>query len=60
MTINELSKMIKRYKDNDAWMKNTYFNEEKFDHLQDVMIEAKQLKEKVPYKDLVNTTFSKK
>ena len=60
LTINELSKMIKRYKDNDAWMKDTYFTKESFDHLQDIMISAGELKEKVPYKDLVNTTFSKK
>ena len=60
MTINELSKMIKRYKDNDAWMKDTYFIEESFDHLQDIMISAGELDKKVPYKDLVDTTFSKK
>ena len=59
LTINELSKMIKRYKDNDAWMKNTYFTEESFDHLQDIMIEAGELKTKVPYKDLVDTSFAK-
>ena len=60
LTINELSKMIKRYKDNDAWMKNTYFTKKSFDHLQDIMIEAKGLDKKVPYKKLVNTKFSKK
>ena len=60
LTINELSKMIKRYKDNDAWMKNTYFDEKSFDHLQDIMIEAGQLDKKVPYKSLVDTSFSKK
>ena len=60
LTINELSKMIKRYKDNDAWMKNTYFKEEAFDHLQDIMIEAGELDKKVPYNDLVNTSFSLK
>lgn len=59
MTINELAKMIKRYKDNDAWMKDTYFTEESFNHLQDIMIEAGELDEKVPYEDLVDTTFSK-
>lgn len=59
LTINELSTMIKRYKDNDAWMKNTYFTEESFNHLQDIMIEAGELQNKVPYNDLVNTTFSK-
>ena len=60
LTINELSKMIKRYKDNDAWMKDTYFTEKSFDHLQDIMISAGELNKKVPYKKLVNTTFSKK
>ncbi len=60
MTINELSTMIKRYKDNDAWMKDTYFTEDSFDHLQDIMIEAGELDKKVPYEDLVNTTFSNK
>ena len=60
LTINELAKMIKRYKDNDAWMKDTFFTEKSFNHLQDIMISAGELKEKVPYKKLVNTTFSKK
>ena len=59
ITINELTKMIKRYKDNDAWKKNTYFSEEEFNHLQDIMIEAKELTNKVPYKELVDTSFSK-
>ena len=59
ITINKLTKMIKRYKDNDAWKKNTYFSKEEFDHLQDIMIEAKELDKKVPYDDLVNTNFSK-
>ena len=60
LTINELSKMIKRYKENDAWMKDTYFTEESFDRLQDIMISAGELDKKVPYKTLVNTSFSKK
>ncbi len=60
ISINELSKMIKRYKDNDAWKKNTYFSEKEFNHLQDIMIEAKELDKKVPYKKLVDTSFSKK
>ena len=60
LTINELATMIKRYKDNDAWMKDTYFSKESFDHLQDIMMEAGELEEKVPYEDLVNTTFSQK
>lgn len=59
ISIDDLSKMIKRYKDNDAWKKNTYFSEEEFNHLQDIMIEAKELDKKVPYNKLVDTSFSK-
>ena len=59
ISINELTSMIKRYKDNDAWKKNTFFSEEEFNHLQDIMIEAKELNKKVPYKELVDTSFSK-
>lgn len=58
MTINELKTMIKRYKDNDAWMKNTYLGKEEFDHMQDIVIEAGIIDKKVPYKKLVDTTFS--
>lgn len=59
ISIDDLSKMIKRYKDNDAWKKNAYFSKEEFDHLQDIMIEAKELNKKVPYNKLVDTSFSK-
>ena len=60
MTINEITKMVKRYKDNDAWGKNTYFSEEEFDRLQDIMINAGKLDKKVDYKKLVNTDFMEK
>ena len=59
LTINELARMIKRYKDNDAWMKDTFFTKESFNHLQDIMIQAGELSEKVLYEDLVDTSFSK-
>lgn len=59
MTINELKTMIKRYKDNDAWMKNTYLGEKEFNHMQDIVIEAGIIDKKVPYKKLVDTSFSK-
>ena len=59
MTINELKTMVKRYKDNDAWMKNTYLGEKEFNHMQDIVIEAGIIDKKVPYKKLVDTSFSK-
>ena len=58
MTINELKTMIKRYKDNDAWMKNTYLGEKEFNHMQDIVIETGIINKKVPYKKLVDTSFS--
>lgn len=59
MTINDLEKMIKRYKDNDAWNKNTYLDKKDFDHMQDIVIEAKIINKKAPYNKLVDTSFSK-
>ena len=59
MTKNELKTMIKRYKKINAWKKNTYFSEKEFEHMEDILIEAKTLDEKVPYKKLVDTSFSK-
>lgn len=58
MTINELKTMIKRYKDNDAWKKNTYLSKEEFEHMEDIVIEAGIIDKKVPYKKLVDTSFS--
>lgn len=59
MTKNELETMIKRYKDINAWKENTYFSEKEFNHMEDILLEAKTITKKVPYKDLVDTSFSK-
>ena len=49
----DLITVIDRYKKIDTWPKTTEFTEESFNHLQDIMINAKQLTNKVNYKDLV-------
>jgi len=59
MTKNELKTMIKRYKKIEAWKKNTYFSEKEFEHMEDILLEAKTIDKKVPYKDLVDTSFTK-
>lgn len=58
MTINDLDKMIKRYKDNDAWKKNTKLTKKEFEHLEDIIIEAGIIDKKVPYNKLVDTSFN--
>ena len=51
--ISDLATVIERYKSVDTWPTTTEFTEESFNHLQDIMINAGELKEKVNYKDLV-------
>ena len=51
--ISDLATVIERYKSVDTWPTTTDFTEESFNHLQDIMINANELKEKVNYDDLV-------
>ena len=44
---------IEQYKKTDTWPKTTNFTEESFLHMQDIMINAKQLEKKVNYNDLI-------
>lgn len=55
-----LEKAIQSYKDIDAWNENPVLKEESFNRLQDVMIEAGELKNKVPYDKIVNNTYAEK
>lgn len=50
---DDLTKIVKRYRSIDAWPDNTEFTREEFDHLQDIMINAKELDSKVPFSDLM-------
>lgn len=58
--VDILESAIQSYKDIDAWNENPILKEESFNRLQDVMIEAGELKEKVPYKEIINNTFAEK
>ena len=52
MKINDLEKIIKRYKESDTWLKNTFISEEMVKNLEDIMIENDLLDDYVPYNDL--------
>ena len=52
-SLKDLEEVVKRYRKIDAWPKTTSFSEESFDHLQDIMIENKDLEEKVSYSKLI-------
>lgn len=51
--IEDLIIAINQYKKTDTWPTTTYFTEESFNHMQDIMINAKQLEKKVNYQDLI-------
>lgn len=52
-SLNDLTKVVERYKKQDTWPKTVEFTEESFDHLQDIMIASGELDFKVPYEDLM-------
>lgn len=59
-SLNDLIKVTERYKAIEAWSPTPELTKESFDHLQNIMIEAGELKNKVPYEDLVVDKFAKK
>ena len=52
-SIEDIAKVVKRYRDIDAWPKTTEFSEDSFNHLQDIMIDYGAIEEKVPYNKLM-------
>lgn len=58
MSIEDLAKSIERYKNQDTWNGTTKLTKESFDHLQDIMVMAKELKKKVSFYDLVDNTYN--
>ncbi len=51
--LNDLEKVVKRYRSIEAWPTTTKFSEESFDHLQDIMLDYGAIEEKVPYSKLI-------
>ncbi len=52
-SLEDLTKVVARYRSIEAWPKTTAFTEESFNHLQDIMINANELDSKVPFSDLM-------
>ena len=59
-SLNDLTKIVERYKNADSWYKTTYINEEDFNHIQTIVEKAGELTDRVSYNKLVDTSFSKK
>lgn len=54
-----LAAIIDRYQQQDTWKSDLIFEQEAFELLQDILMEAGVLEERAPYEDLVNTQFAR-
>lgn len=54
-----LTVIVKRYQEQQTWKENLIFEEDSFTLLQNILEEAGELSERVPYDILVNTDFAK-
>ena len=52
-SLEDITKVVKRYRDIDAWPETTEFSEDSFNHLQDIMIDYGAIDKKVPYAKLM-------
>lgn len=54
----QITTIVKRYHDQDTWKDNLVFEQDAFNLLQDILIEAGELETKVPYENLVVTNYA--
>ena len=58
--LDTVTTIVKRYYDQDTWKSNLIFEKEGFELLEDILEDAGELKERVPYENLVTTEYAAK
>ncbi len=56
--LNDLAKMIKRYKENDCWLKTPFITKKIYNNLHEFLKENNLIKKNTPYKDLVKNLYN--
>ena len=56
--LDKLTIIVDRYKSQDTWKDDTVFEQDSFELLENILEEAGELNERVPYDKLVTTEFS--
>ena len=56
--LENITKIVKRYQEQDTWKENLVFEKSSFELLENILEEAGELPERVPYEDLVTTEFA--
>ena len=52
-SLEDLEKIVNRYKESDSWLETTYIPKEYFENLEKLMIENDLLNDYVPYEELI-------
>ena len=55
-----ITRIVRRYAEQDTWKSDLNFEKESFELLQELLLDAGELKEKVPYEKLVTTKYTEK
>ena len=58
-SLNDLTNIVKRYRNIDSWYDTTYISEKDFNHIQEIMQNAGELERFAPYEKLVTNEYSK-
>lgn len=58
-SFNDLTKIIERYKSADSWLETPYIDESLFKNLEDIIIDSGEIKDYVPFDDLINNSYKK-
>lgn len=56
--LEQITTIVKRYYDQDTWKENLIFEQDAFELLQDILTEAGELENRVPYETLVVKNFA--
>lgn len=56
--LDTITTIVTRYQTQDTWKKDLIFTEDSFKLLQNILMEAGELEDYIPYKDLVTNTFA--
>lgn len=58
--VDLIATVVDRYRSQESYAKDPILDQEEWDNLQNIMDEAGELPERIPYEELVNTTFAEK
>lgn len=58
-SLNDLTEIVERYMDIDAWFKTTEISEQDFTHVQEIVKNAGELDKTAPYDKLIDNSFAK-